>query len=352
MKEVAEEPHTHEPGIVQRKRDHLDIVLAGKGRQATRTTGFEAFDLVHVALPELHADEVSAATTFLGKPLAAPFLVSAMTGGPQAASAINRNIATACENLGIAMAVGSQRVALEAGAAAGIARELRSHAPTIPVMGNLGAAQLNLGYGADEARRLIDMIEADALTIHLNPLQEALQEGGDRDWRGLTERIGALACSLPVPLAVKEVGNGLSGPLARRLVEEGVAIIDVAGAGGTSWAAVEGERHGDPKMRAVAQAFADWGIPTARAVRDVRAACPDATVIASGGIRDGVEAAKAVALGADMVGQAAFTLQAALDGPEALAAHFEVLIEQLRVAMFCSGAGSLAALRRTPLAER
>ena len=338
--------------IVRRKGDHLDIVLAGDGRQATKTTGFERLDFVHCALPELHADAVDTAATFLGKPLVAPLLVSAMTGGPARAEAVNRNIAIACEACGLAMAVGSQRVALESGAAAGIARELRSHAPSVPLMGNLGAAQLALGYGADEARRLVEMIGADALTIHLNPLQEVLQHEGDRDWRGLLDRIAALAAELSVPVGVKEVGNGISGPLAAELAGRGIRIIDVAGAGGTSWAAVEGARHTDAAMRAVAAAFADWGIPTARAVRDVRHACPTATLIASGGIRDGLDAAKAIALGADMVGQAAATLQAALDGPEALEAHFAIVREQLRVAMFCVGARDLSALRGAELVER
>ena len=338
--------------ILRRKGDHLDIVLAGEGRQDRKTTGLERLDFVHAALPELHADAVDTSTTFLAKRLAAPLLVSAMTGGPERAEAVNRNIALACEASGLAMAVGSQRVALESGAAAGIARDLRRHAPGIPLMGNLGAAQLALGYGADEARRLVEMIGADALTIHLNPLQEVLQHEGDRDWRGLLDRIAALADALDVPVGVKEVGNGISAPLARRLAGHGIGLIDVAGAGGTSWAAVEGARHTDPAMREVAAAFADWGIPTAHAVRDVRAACPSVTLIASGGIRDGIDAAKAIALGADMVGQAAATLEAALEGPETLQAHFAVVIEQLRVTMFCVGARNLAALRKTELVER
>ena len=338
--------------IVRRKGDHLDIVLRGEGVQTTKTTGFERLDFRHCALPELHLDAVDTAATFLGKPLKAPLLVSAMTGGPARAEGVNRNIALACEAMGLAMAVGSQRVALESGRAAGIARDLRRHAPTIPVMGNLGAAQLALGYGRDEARRLVEMIGADALTIHVNPLQEALQEEGDRDWRGLLDRIGDLAAALHVPVGVKEVGNGLSGPVAAALLARGVRLLDVAGAGGTSWAAVEGARHTDPRMRAVAAAFRDWGIPTAQALREVRAACPDAVVIASGGIRDGVDAAKALAMGADMVGQAAATLEAALDGAQALQAHFGVVVEQLRVAMFCAGAGDLSALRGVHLVER
>ena len=341
-----------ESEIVRRKRDHLDIVLSGRATPGTKSAGFEAYDFVHHALPDLHADRVSTATTFLGRPLAAPLLVSAMTGGPDRAAAINRNIAEACEALGLAMAVGSQRVALEGGASAGLARELRLRAPSVPLMGNLGAAQLNLGYGVDEARRLVDMIEADALTIHLNPLQEVLQHGGDRNWRGLLGRLETLAKHLPVPLGVKEVGSGISGPLARRLVDAGVAVVDVAGAGGTSWAAVEGERHVDPAMRAVASAFGDWGIPTAEAVRSVRARCPDTVLVASGGVRNGVHVAKAIALGADMAGQAAATLAAALDSAEALTAHFTVVIEQLRVAMFCTGAGDLRALRAVELVER
>jgi isopentenyl-diphosphate delta-isomerase len=335
--------------LTGRKNQHLDVVLSGRAVMPVTRTGFAGIRFEHVALPELDLAAIDLGTRFLGRALKAPLLVSSMTGGPARAAPINRNLAVACEALGIAFAVGSQRVAIEAGSAGGLSAELRRLAPSIPILGNIGAAQLNLGYGPDEALRAVEMVGADALFVHLNPLQEAVQPEGDTDWRGLLARIGALASALPVPVAVKEVGGGISGALARRLVEAGVAIIDVAGAGGTSWAAVEAERATTPRQAAVARAFADWGIPTAEALRQVRAACPAATVIASGGIADGLDVAKALALGADLAGQAAGVLAAAATSPEAVIEHFETVVAQLRVACFATGSADLAALRRARL---
>jgi isopentenyl-diphosphate delta-isomerase len=193
------------------------------------------------------------------------------------------------------------------------------------------------------------MIDADALIVHLNPLQEAVQSGGDRDWRGLIAKLEALVASSKVPVCAKEVGFGISGRLAKRLWEIGIRTIDVAGAGGTSWAAVEAGRAPNERLRAVAETFREWGIPTARAIAGARAACPDATIIASGGIKSGLDAAKAIRLGADLAGQAAGVLRAALDSVEAVTAHFEDRIEELRIACFCTGSATLDDLRRAPL---
>ncbi|EYD76945.1 Isopentenyl-diphosphate delta-isomerase, FMN-dependent [Rubellimicrobium mesophilum DSM 19309] len=336
--------------LSDRKNQHLDIVLGGRGRGGART-GLEDIVFAHVALPELHMDEIDLSTAFLGRRIAAPLLVSSMTGGPARAAGINRNLARACAALGLPLAVGSQRVALEAGEAGGLGTELRRLAPDVPLLANFGAAQLNTGFGAEEARRAVEMIGADALIIHLNPLQEAVQPEGDRDWRGLLGRIEALARALPVPVVAKEVGSGISGAVARRLWDAGVGVIDVAGAGGTSWAAVEAERALTPRQAAVARAFADWGLPTARAIEEVRAACPEAVVIGSGGIRDGLDAARAIRLGADLVGQASGLLEAATQSPEAVVEHFETVIAQLRVACFCTGSRDLPTLRRAALQE-
>jgi len=335
--------------LSDRKDQHLDVVLSGKGASRSLTTGFERFAFVHNALPELHLDEIDLSTQFLGRRLGAPLLVSSMTGGPARAADINRNLAIACESLGIAMAVGSQRIAIESANAAGLGRELRRLAPSIPLLGNFGAAQLNRGFGPGQAQRAVEMIQADALIIHLNPLQEAVQPEGDRDWRGLLDKIAALVKALEVPIVVKEVGAGISGAVARRLVDVGVTIIDVAGAGGTSWAAVEAERISDPAMASVARAFAAWGQPSADALEDVVRACPDALVIASGGIRDGIDCAKALRLGAGIVGQAAGVLQAAMTSPEAVVEHFSTIIRQLQICCFCTGSADIEALRRAPL---
>ena len=255
-----------------RKSQHLDIVLTGGVAARHTQTGFDTIQFEHVAAPELNLDAIDLSTTFLGRKLSAPFLISSMTGGPQRAAAINLRLAQAAQALGIAFAVGSQRIAVEGGEDAGFTRQLRAIAPSIPILANLGAAQIRGPDGLDHARRAVDMIDADALIIHLNPLQEAVQSGGDRDWTGVNAAIEQTVKALLVPVVVKEVGCGLSASLAKRLSDIGVNTLDVAGAGGTSWAAVEAERAENPRDKAIAAAFRDWGIPTATAIREVRKA--------------------------------------------------------------------------------
>jgi isopentenyl-diphosphate Delta-isomerase len=341
--------HGCNPLLTNRKNEHLDIVLANRGSGAKSNAGFDDIAFEHTALPEIDMQDINLRTKFLQKWINAPLLISSMTGGPSRAAEINRNLALACQELSLALAVGSQRIAIESDDAAGLGRELRRFAPDIPLLANFGAAQLNLGFGAEQAKRAIDMIGADALIIHLNPLQEALQTEGNRNWKGLLKRIEMLAREIHSPIVVKEVGCGISGRLARRLIDAGVAVIDVAGAGGTSWAAVEAERATTPQQEATARAFADWGQPTAKAIAEVRAACPDTVVIGSGGIKDGIDVAKAIRLGADIVGQAAGVLQAATQSPEAVIEHFSIVIAQLRVACFCTGSSNLNDLRKAPL---
>ncbi len=338
---------------VTRKSQHLDIVLRGDVGARRVTTGLENVRFEHVALPELDLSEVDLSTTFLNRRLGAPLLVSSMTGGPERAEAINRAIAEAAQHLRIAFGVGSQRVALEGDGAAlsrgGFGRHLRDAAPDVPILANFGAAQLSGWNGADMARRAADMIGADALIVHLNPLQEVVQPEGDRDWRGLLSRLAALQKASPVPIVVKEVGAGISGSLARRLFDAGIGIIDVAGAGGTSWAAVEAERSSDARAKAIAAPFRDWGIPTAQAIMDVRSACPSATIIASGGLKDGLDVARSIRLGADLGGFAGGVLEAALQGGEALADRLSIAVEQLRIACFCTGSRTLDDLRNARL---
>jgi isopentenyl-diphosphate Delta-isomerase len=335
--------------LTNRKNEHLDIVLSDRGQSAKANPGFDDIIFEHTALPEIDMEDIKLDTVFLSKQINAPLLVSSMTGGPVRATEINRNLAIACQELNLALAVGSQRIAIESNNVAGLGAELRSLAPDIPLLANFGAAQLNLGFGVEQARRAIDMIGADALIIHLNPLQEALQTEGNRNWKGLLNRIEILARDLHAPLVVKEVGCGISGRLARQLIDVGVSVIDVAGAGGTSWAAVEAERAATPLQAATARAFVDWGQSTAGAISEVRAQCPDAVIVGSGGIKDGLHAAKAIRLGADIVGQAAGVLHAATQSPEAVVEHFSTIIAQLRVACFCTGSSTLAELRHAPL---
>jgi len=332
--------------LTKRKNDHLDIVL----RNTTPASGsFARWHFTHCALPELHLDQIDLRTRLFNRPMQAPFLISSMTGGAARALSINHHLAEAAQALGLALGVGSQRVALESDNNFGLTRDLRRIAPDIPLLANLGAAQILGEQGRRRAQNAVNMIEADALIVHLNPLQEALQRGGDRDWRGVLQAIAQLVKTLDVPVIVKEVGAGISPEVAQRLAEAGVSMIDIAGAGGTSWAAVEGERASTPQQRAVAMAFADWGIPTDEALRTVRHRLPTMPLIASGGIRDGIDAAKALRLGADVVGQAAAVLSSALHSADAVVTHFETLIEQLRVACFCTGSANLRQLRLAPL---
>ena len=332
----------------KRKQDHIDIVLDGARARSRVSAGFDAVRLVHCALPEISFDAVDLSTTFLGRRLKAPVLISSMTGGPAQSERINAHLAEAAQELGLALGVGSQRIAIERQGAAGLTRELRRRAPDAALYANLGVAQFVKGYGVDEARRAVDMIGADGLILHLNPLQEAIQPEGDRDWRGALDAIAALARVLEVPIIAKEVGFGLSADVARALEGAGVAALDVAGAGGTNWALVEGER-GIGAAKAVAAAFADWGIPTVASLAAVRGACPQIPLIASGGVRHGVDMAKAIRLGADLAGQAAGTLEAALTSTQAVVDHFTIVIRQLAVACFATGARDLAALKRVPL---
>lgn len=330
--------------IGRRKRDHIDIVMSGAARHSA-PAGFDDIHFMHNALPEVDFGAIDLSTSFLGKPLRLPFLASSMTGGPDVAERINRAIAEAAQAMGFAMGVGSQRISLTTADQHGLGPELRRIAPDIPIYGNLGAVQLVHGMGLDDARRAVDMLGADALILHLNPLQEALQDGGDTNWRGVEAAIEKLARALPVPVIAKEVGSGLSGHVARRLVACGVAAIDVAGAGGTSWAAVEGNRAGAAQGQSLGEIFRNWGIPTARCLVDVREACPGTPLIASGGIRHGLDAAKSIRLGATLVGQAASLLGPAMAGTDAVVAHIETLATALRIACLATGSRDLAALR-------
>jgi isopentenyl-diphosphate delta-isomerase len=335
--------------LAKRKDEHLSIILENKQRHSDKSTGFESVEFEHCALPDLNLDEIEVSGSFLGKLINAPVIVSSMTGGPLRAATINENVAIACEELKLPFAVGSQRIAIDQSGSAGLNKALRQLAPSVPILGNIGAAQLNLCYGIDEARRAVEMIDADALYIHLNPLQEAIQPEGDRNWSGLFDKIAAVADALHVPVAVKEVGFGISPSLALRFVEAGIDIIDVAGAGGTNWATVEAARADDHKQKLLGNTFANWGIPTANAVISARAACPCATIIASGGIKSGLDVAKAIRAGADLVGQAAGLLPSANNSPEALIDHLSVLIKELQITCFCTGSKDLIELKTARL---
>jgi isopentenyl-diphosphate delta-isomerase len=332
----------------QRKTEHLRISLEKDVRFRNLTTGLERYRFVHQALPEMNRDDIDLSTTLLGKELRAPLIISSMTGGTEDAETINQNLALAAQIHGLGMGVGSQRAALEE---PGLSHtyQVRDVAPDILLLANLGAVQLNYGYSVEHCQRAVEMIEADGLILHLNPLQEALQPEGNTDFSGLLAKIEAVCRRLSVPVIVKEVGWGISEQVARRLVDCGVAAIDVAGAGGTSWSEVEMHRADSATLRRIAAAFADWGIPTAESIQMVRRAAPGVTLIASGGIRTGVEAAKAIALGADAVALATPFLPPATVSPEAVGDKIREILEELRTAMFCVGAGNLQELKSVPL---
>jgi len=329
-----------------RKADHLRINLA-EDVSSDAPTGLDEFHFRHLALPEIDLSDVQLATDFLDRRLAAPLLISCMTGGTEAAQPINRALAAVAERFGLALGLGSGRALLEQPELLPTF-DVRDLAPDVPLLANLGAVQLNRGVTVDDARRLVDLLRADALVLHLNPLQESLQPSGDVQFGGLLERIETLCRTLGVPVIAKEVGFGISERDAVRLAEAGVHAIDVAGAGGTSWSEVERHRLNGP-LRDVAAAFRGWGTPTADSLVQVRGRLPRLPLIASGGIRNGVQAAVALALGADIVGVAGPMLRAAARGEDAAADLAAELVETLRRVMFCTGSSSLEALRQAPL---
>lgn len=336
--------------LESRKADHIRISL-DEDVQSRITSGLERYRFMHQALPEVDAGAVDTSLTFLGKRLSAPILISSMTGGTEQAGAINRNLAEAAQGAGIAMGVGSTRAAVVKPELAGTFR-VRDVAPDILLFANIGAVQFNYGFTVDQCRKAIDLIGADGLILHLNPLQEILQPEGDVNWAGLVDKIAEVTTALDVPVIAKEVGWGISSRAAKDLADAGVAAIDVAGAGGTSWSQVEMFRAHNDVQRRIAEAFVDWGIPTAESILHVRQAAPAVPVIASGGLKNGVDGAKCIALGATLFGLARPFLRAATISAQAVADELMVVTGQLRAAMLCVGARNLPALGQAELIQR
>jgi isopentenyl-diphosphate delta-isomerase len=334
-----------------RKADHLRICLDEDVQFRGNTNGLERYRFTHCCLPELNHSEIDITTTFLGKSLGAPLLISSMTGGTEQAKTINFRLAEVAQHYKLAMGVGSQRVAVENPQVAGTFA-VRSHAPDILLFANLGAVQLNYSYGLDQCLRVIDLLEADALILHLNPLQECIQPKGDTNFRGLIDKINILCSKLPVPVIVKEVGNGISAAIAQKLIDAGVTAIDVAGAGGTSWAKVESERALNAHQRHLGLTFADWGLPTAECITTIRAVAPEIPLIASGGLRNGLDVAKAIALGADISGLAWPFLQAAAESVDAVDALVQLLIAEITTVLFCTGNATLYQLKHSDALQK
>jgi len=348
--------------LVNRKSDHIQINLERDVRSAL-TTGLEKYRFIHEALPELDLNRVDATLRLFGKTLSAPILISSMTGGTDRAGTINLRLAEAAQTVGVAMGVGSQRAALEHSELAATF-QVRRVAPDILLFANLGATQLNSGYALDHCRRAVDMLQADALILHLNPLQEAVQAGGDVNFAGLAKKIEGICKKLEAPVIAKEVGWGISERTARLLADCGVAAIDVAGAGGTSWSQVEMHRAPDEFTRQLAATFVGWGIPTAESIQIVRKAAPNMTVFASGGLKDGLDIAKCLALGATLGGMAGQFLKAAANqerphrSGRPVRSPVENVVElmkltkrQIEVTMFAAGAGTLDGLKHIKLVQ-
>jgi isopentenyl-diphosphate delta-isomerase len=333
----------------KRKSNHIRINLE-EDVESTLSSGFEKLSFVHNAVPELNLFDVSCETSFFGRRLSTPLLISSMTGGSQDAKPINRILAEAAQLRGLAMGLGSQRAAIENPDWVD-SFQVRKVAPDILLFANIGAVQLNYGYGITECKQAVEMCEADALVLHLNPLQEALQPEGDVNFKDLLSKIEIICQQLSVPVIAKEVGWGISAGAAKRLVEAGVSAIDIAGAGGTSWSQVEHHRAADHKKAEVALSFRNWGIPTSSGIVQVRETLPTTPIIASGGIRDGLDIAKAIALGADLGGLAGPFLRSAAESLEAVLDLIDILHSELRICMFATGCANIAELRQAELVQ-
>lgn len=333
--------------LEERKSDHIRINLEEDVNFKALTTGLENYRFRHNALPELDLQDVDTTCRLFGKTLRAPLLIASMTGGAEQARTINRRLAEAGEERGIAMGVGSQRAALEDQTLAETF-QVRRVAPRLLLFANLGAVQLNYGYGVDHCRRAVAMIEADALILHFNVVQEAVQPEGDTNFANLYRKVEAVCRQLPVPVIAKEVGWGFSEENARRLADCGVAAIDVAGSGGTSWSQVEMYRAQTAMQRRIAATFIDWGTPTSEAILNARRGAPQLPLIASGGLRNGLDIAKCLGLGATLGSMASPFLKAAVQSAEAVAEVIDTLQAELKIAMFAAGIPTLSDLQETP----
>ena len=336
--------------IDQRKADHIKINLEQDVRSAL-TSGLEKYRFIHEALPELDLNRIDTSLSLFGKRLTSPTLVSSMTGGTSEAETINLRLAEAAQECKVAMGVGSQRAAIE-DPEKEKTFQVRRAAPDILLFANLGAVQLNYGYGIDQCRKAVEMIQADALILHLNPLQEAVQDAGDTNFAGLAKKIEEICKKIEVPVIAKEVGWGISERTAKLLADCGVSAIDIAGAGGTSWSQVEMHRAPDEFTRQLAATFVSWGIPTAESILNVKRAVPGTLIFASGGIKDGLDIAKCIALGATLGGMAGNFLKAAAISTENVVEMMKLTKRQIEVTMFAAGVGTLEGLKVEKLVER
>lgn len=338
---------TGKKSLQNRKDDHIRINIK-EDVESGYTNGLEFYALEHCALPDIDLDDVDTRCKFLGFDLEIPLIISSMTGGSKEGEKINCNLAEAAQRQGIALALGSQRPMLEHPELAN-SYKLRKVAPKIPIFGNIGAVQLNYGCSIDDCLRLVESVEANGLYLHLNPLQEALQPEGETNFSGLFEKIEMLCKRANFPVLVKEVGWGLSAGVAKKLINAGISVLDVAGAGGTSWSQVEAYRNSDKNMREIAFAFREWGISTARSIIEIRDTYKKIPLIASGGIRNGLEMAKCMALGADLCGMAGRLIKSAATSSEAVENEIELIKKEMRIAMFSTNSINLITLSKNKI---
>ncbi|CAM3044892.1 type 2 isopentenyl-diphosphate Delta-isomerase [Filibacter tadaridae] len=332
--------------INKRKSEHIKIALNEQVTGENISTGFDQIRFIHNALPEINFDEIDMSTNFFGQGRKTPFLISSMTGGAEFAETINRNLAIAAEEKGWVLALGSTRALIESQEYR-TSFQVRKYAPTTPIIANLGAVQLNYGFGTDECKQIIDITEADSLVLHLNSIQEVIQPEGNLNFKNLLMKIERLCSELGVPIGVKEVGWGIDGVTAKRLCDVGISFIDVAGAGGTSWSQVEKFRSKDSVKSKAAETFSEWGIPTSECIKSVREYIENQPVIASGGMHTGLDAAKAIALGADMTGFGRSILKEATQSVEDVLEVMETKELELQMTMFAIGAASIKELKST-----
>ncbi|WOV89018.1 type 2 isopentenyl-diphosphate Delta-isomerase [Sporosarcina oncorhynchi] len=332
--------------IHTRKAEHIEITLNEKVTGNNISTGLERVHFIHNALPEIDFNEISIESEFLGQSRPTPFVISSMTGGAEFAETINRNLAMAAEEKGWVLALGSMRALIESEEHRS-SFQVRQYAPNVPIIANLGAVQLNYGFGTEQCKQIIEMTDADALVLHLNTIQEVIQPNGDLNFKDLLRKIEILTTELGVPVGVKEVGWGIDGQTARKLCDVGISFVDVAGAGGTSWSQVEKFRSKEPIKRAAAETFSDWGNPTVDCVVAVRESIQEQSIVASGGMYTGMDAAKTIALGANMVGFGRSILKEATQSVEDVIAVMETKELELRMAMFGVGAATIGQLQTT-----
>jgi isopentenyl-diphosphate Delta-isomerase len=330
--------------ISRRKLDHIELSLSNDVSM-TKPTGFDRLFFMHQALPEIALEDVSLETSFLGHSVSAPIFISSMTGGPARGEEINRHLGEAAQALKLPMGVGSQRIIFENRDALHSFEAARKAGPDVSLFANLGAVQFNYGFGVKQVYEAVSSIGANGIFLHLNPLQEVIQPGGNTNFRGLLRQIGEVARNVDFPVLVKEIGCGISPEVATSLAAEGVSAIDVSGAGGTSWAKIESHRASNYQQRTLGEVFGNWGIPTLESLVLCRKALPEFPLIASGGMRTGLDVAKAIALGADMVSFAMPLLEPATKSGEDVISALEQIMAELRVAMFLIGVRDIPSLK-------